>query len=307
MKHQLLLVHGRGFKPTKRDFSRLWRDALRAGFERDRPDLLPALNEAHIEVVYYADLSAEWLTKIGKKPREGDLQSRRATLNGLKQLKKSQFGERHYNSIRGLLPAYEALADALDYPITFLRLGESLFEKYAPEIREYWADVHLGSDLRLVVAKALERAMKRVGPICLVGHSLGSILSYDVLWQMSHSSFFRHAKWNRQVELLVTLGAPLANQTIREHLKGAVAPEEFRYPTNVGRWINIAAEDDIIAHDETIVNDFRPMRKTGCKLTDHHIYNPAIRNGKPNPHEGVGYLIHPRTVKMLANWLEQTG
>lgn len=304
MRHQLLLVHGRGFKPPRRDLSRLWRDALRAGFERDRPDLLPALQSTQMELVYYGDLSGEWLSRRGKSPKEDDLASRRHTLNGLKQLTRRQFGEAYYNTIRGIAPAYEVLADLFDYPVAFLRLGSALFEMYAPEIREYWADVHLGSDLRLIVAKGLERAMKRDGPICLVGHSLGAILCYDVLWQMSHSSFFRHANWSRPVDRLITLGGPLGNQTIREHLKGAIAPEEFRYPTNIRQWINIAAEDDIIAHDQSIANDYRAIRGTGCRLKDYRIYNPALRNGKPNPHEGVGYLIHPRTVQMIAQWLE---
>ena len=79
MPKQILLVHGRGFKPPKPDYERLWRDAVEAGFERDRPELLPALEDARVELVYYADLSAEWLTKVGKTPRPNDLERRRAT------------------------------------------------------------------------------------------------------------------------------------------------------------------------------------------------------------------------------------
>ncbi len=34
------------------------------------------------------------------------------------------------------------------------------------------------------------------------------------------------------------------------------------------------------------------------------VHGPAIRNGQPNPHEGTGYLLHPKTVQTLAKWLE---
>ena len=304
MSRQIILVHGRGFKPNKPRYQRLWRDAITAGFERDRPDLLPALDEARISMVYYADLSAEWLSRVGKRPRENDFEMRRETLDGLMQLSRRQFGPSHYNQLRGAAPILESLADALDYPLSYLRLGEGLFEVYAPEIREYWADVHFGGDVRLRLTDTLRKAMKREGPICLVGHSLGTLVCYDVLWKLSHYSEYRRETWNRRVDLLVTLGAPLANETIRKHLKGADVPVEFRYPTNLRRWVNIAAEDDIIAHDQTVRNDFRPMERTGCRIVDHRVYNPAIRKGKPNPHEGTGYLIHPKFVQTLGKWLE---
>ena len=304
MPKQILLVHGRGFKPPKADYERLWLDAVEVGFERDRPDLLPAFRSARVELVYYADLSGEWLSKVGKKPLPDDLAMRRASLDGLRGLKASQFTRNHYARMRGSAPVFEAIADAVDFPLSLLRLSEKMFARYAPELAEYWADVHFGSDLRLRLTAHLKTAMKREGPICLVGHSLGTMICYDVLWKLSHYGEYRREPWNRAVDLLVTLGSPVADETIKRHLKGQSAPEEFRHPTNVGRWENIAAEDDIIAHDQTVADEFGAMKRAGCPVRDHRIYNLALRHGKPNPHEGVGYLAHPRTVKILADFLE---
>ena len=301
---QVILVHGRGFKPPKADFERLWKDALEIGFGRDRPDLLPALKAADVRVAYYADLSADWLAKIGRKPKPGDMDRRRTTLGQLAELKASQFTRNHYARMRGSAPVFEAIADFVDYPLSLLRLSERLFREYAPELAEYWADVHFGSDLRLRLTDTLRKAMKREGPVCLVGHSLGSMICYDVLWKLSHYGEYRREPWNRPVDLLLTLGSPVADETIRRHLKGQNAPEEFRHPTNVRRWVNIAAEDDIIAHDQTVADDFAAMRRAGCQITDHRIYNLALRNGRPNPHEGTGYLVHPKTVRVLAKFLD---
>jgi hypothetical protein len=36
---------------------------------------------------------------------------------------------------------------------------------------------------------------------------------------------------------------------------------------------------------------------------DHKIFNLAVRYGKSNPHSSIGYYIHPRVSKILADWL----
>jgi len=38
-------------------------------------------------------------------------------------------------------------------------------------------------------------------------------------------------------------------------------------------------------------------------ITDKRVYNLSVRNGKSNPHHGVGYLIHPTVVDAIAGWL----
>ena len=39
-------------------------------------------------------------------------------------------------------------------------------------------------------------------------------------------------------------------------------------------------------------------------LRDYRIYNLAVRYGKSNPHSSLGYLVHPRTTKILVEWLQ---
>jgi hypothetical protein len=38
-------------------------------------------------------------------------------------------------------------------------------------------------------------------------------------------------------------------------------------------------------------------------IRDYHIYNLAVRYCKSNPHSSLGYLIHPRVAKIVADWL----
>ena len=77
----------------------------------------------------------------------------------------------------------------------------------------------------------------------------------------------------------------------------------------MGRWINLAAEDDYVSHDEKIANDYKEMEDFGLlskPIEDKQIYNLAVRGGRSNPHHGVGYLIHPYMSKIVANWINQS-
>jgi hypothetical protein len=62
-----------------------------------------------------------------------------------------------------------------------------------------------------------------------------------------------------------------------------------------------------MCHDNTLGDDFRDMlkqRQVSC-IRDYRIYNLAVRYGKSNPHSSIGYLIHPRVSKLVADWLRQ--
>jgi hypothetical protein len=70
-------------------------------------------------------------------------------------------------------------------------------------------------------------------------------------------------------------------------------------------WRNVSAEDDYLCHDNTLADDYREMLnlRLVSSIRDYHIYNLAVRYGKSNPHSSLGYLIHPRVAKIVADWL----
>ena len=304
----IVLLHGRNYKPAKATLLALWTEAMRHGMQRDRPDAVAAFDAATIDMAYYADLSAVWLNahraQRGKPPKPyneaADVADRQKSIARLKTLATGDFSRSFYARMRGKAGWYEGLADAMEYPLRLLNLDEWSVQKYAPELAEYWADVHFGSDLRLACTRAIQRAMEQPGEVAIVSHSLGTMIAYDIAWKLSHYGEYRREPWNRMIDLFVTLGGPLGNGTIRNRLKGATAPASFRYPTNIRRWENFAAEDDIIAHDQDLANDFANMPRPPV---DHRIFNPAVRREKVNPHYGAGYLMNPVFINMLADWL----
>ena len=309
MARTILLLHGRNYKPPQDELTELWSTVIRHGLLRDRPDAVAAFDAADLTLAYYADLSADWLATHHLQRREpvpaydvgADLADRRASVERLMTLDAADFSRNFYARMRGAAPIFEAVADALEHPLRLLRLSERALQRYAPELAEYWADVHFGSDLRLRFQGYLQKAMAGTSnEIAVISHSLGTLIAYDAAWKLSHYGEYRRQRWNRPIDLFVTLGGPLGDSTINRRLKGATAPEPFRYPTNIRRWHNFAAEDDIIAHDEDLTNDFAAM---ATDLTDHHVYNPSIRRGRVNPHYAPGYLMNPALIDLLADWL----
>ena len=309
MAKVIIFVHGRSFKPPKPKLKKLWFDAVEAGLKRDfAPSKLAAFRRLKKEFVYYGDISNRFLKKAEKKSANfntDDSASRRRTLNQLKTYAAAQFNKRTYNKLPGKSSTGEALADLFGGLTAFFRVSDPLIEAIAPDMCEYWNfDSKFGSDVRATLSEPLAKAIRAGHKIMLISHSLGTMVSYDTLWKFSYYSEYKDIR-NKKVDMFVTLGSPLADETVKRNLKGAKASGSRRYPSNIRRWVNVAAEDDFIAHDEKVRNDFRGMLKHDLvqSIQDHRIYNLAVRNGKSNPHHGGGYLIHPRVTKLIADWV----
>jgi hypothetical protein len=82
--------------------------------------------------------------------------------------------------------------------------------------------------------------------------------------------------------------------------------EAASYPRNVITWHNLSAEDDWTCHDNTLADDFKDMlqQRAVSAVQDYRVYNLAVRYGKSNPHSSIGYYIHPRVSKILADWVQ---
>jgi hypothetical protein len=109
------------------------------------------------------------------------------------------------------------------------------------------------------------------GTVVVLGHSLGSVIAYDVV----------HDKTDLSVQLFVTIGSPLAVPEV----EGLVA-HPLEVPIGVNQWVNVAAAFDPVALDPTLADDYPPP----SKCTDHMILN------LPDPHSSDGYL-HSRPVR----------
>ena len=153
--------------------------------------------------------------------------------------------------------------------------------------------------IRREVKMRLRAAASAGRPVLLYGHSMGSVIGYDTLWQLSHQS-----GEEVRIDLMVTTGSPLGQRLIQRRLKGSRKEGVERYPRNIRRWTNIAAVGELTAIDMTLNNDFGEMIRLGLieDIEDIETYNYYRMNGVLNVHAEYGYLVNEVTATIIRNW-----
>lgn len=305
----LLLVHGRDFKPPCDTYMDLSMAALRAGIERDFPSQVGSFDALQKHIAWYGDLSGKILQEAGKKyDVDLDIGDRRNALNALREIRgRKRFGIRQYDQLPGKSAVPEFVANLTAPVLGSVGLAMPLLGSVAKDFAAYFdAKLDFATKVRERVRTKLCELMDRNDRIILITHGTGSIAAYDVLWQLSHDPEFKEQYGNKKVESWVTLGSPLGDGNVQKRLLGCKEKDDCRFPANVISWHNVAAEDDYTCHDNTLADDYRKMLKHRMvsAVHDYHVFNLTVRYGKSNPHSSVGYYIHPRTSKIISDWLE---
>jgi hypothetical protein len=169
------------------------------------------------------------------------------------------------------------------------------------ELRRYFENSHnIAYHIREQLKKVIRPMLDNNESVLVIGHSMGSIIAYDAFWEMSH---IEHRK--DKLDFL-SIGSPLGMNFVQHRLLGKNEQGKRKYPSIVGRWINIAAVGDITALDRHFNDDFQPMLELGVieSIEDHTdgIYNFYHNEDGLNCHRSYGYLVNPATGKTIADW-----
>ncbi len=304
----LLLIHGRDFKPPADVYMDLSLAALRAGIERDCPEAVDTFDTVHKDLAWYGDLNAEILLARGRSYDESlDVGDRSGVLANLREIRvRKKFGIRQYDQLPGKSAISEACVNVLAPLMGAVGLYGALLRTVCRDFANYF-DKHsdYASTVRTRLRERLCGMLDRGDRVVLMSHGTGSVVAYDVLWQLSHDPEWKDRYGDKKIELWVTLGSPLGDANMRKRLLGAKEKSVAKFPVNIISWHNVSAEDDYTSHDNTLADDFNVMMKQRVvsAVHDYRIFNLAVRYGKSNPHSSLGYYIHPRVSKILADWL----
>ena len=128
----------------------------------------------------------------------------------------------HLGQIRGI-------ADYVMGGVTWLKPTLAQVSQY---MRDHKTREHVRDEVRRLIAPDTR---------VLIGHSLGSVVAYDIARELSNP-----------LPLLLTLGSPLG---LREIIYKRIDPQPPTFPVKVQRWVNVADREDFIA--STL--DLRPL------------------------------------------------
>lgn len=306
MARFLLLVHGHDFQPAADTLSALWLEAIRWGLLRDAPAALDRFERVEHRLAWFGDCTDRVLRAVGRDYDEPlDVADRCNDLSALKQLDEAKkFRRARYEKLPGKSPLKEFLADAGAPLLRALHLSERTASSVLPEFAAYWrADRPFRAEVQERIAELLLAALHRGDDVMVLSHCLGSMAVYDVLWQLSRGAAGRGS--GSKVNVWVTFGSPLGDEVVKSRLSGADRQAAECYPGNVLNWYNVAAEDDFLAHDKSVADDYGAMleHRLISRIQDIGIYNLSVRYGRSDPHSALGYLIHPRITKLIVDWL----
>lgn len=160
---------------------------------------------------------------------------------------------------------------------------------------------NIACKIRDLQKQPLREAAENNDKVLLIGHSMGSIIAYDSLWELHYLENLRDC-----VDTLLTIGSPLGMHYVQKHLSGLNHKQTPSYPGNFRQWINVSARGDLVALDRSLADDFRAMvdQQQIESITDwcEGIFNHYRDSKGLNVHKSYGYLINPVVSNTIADW-----
>ena len=186
------------------------------------------------------------------------------------------------------------------FPFVIPHLASERVELHMRDLRRYVRNVNdIGEHTREMLKMPLRAAHESHRPVLLIAHSMGSVIAYDSLWEMSHD-----ARDELQLDVFLTMGSPLGQNYLQRRILGHDLSGTARYPENIRCWINLAAVGDMTAIDPVLKNDFGEMLDLDIVecIDDIEIYNFFRLQGELNVHAEYGYLVNNVTAGIVADW-----
>ena len=328
---RIIMIHGRSTKPAKKAHAALQKRALLTGMERANPAKAAKLKSGKVklDIVYYGDINNRIMAEASAKARKdltakdpdlgnapcvpsASIETALDDLEKIKNYNKAAYRKvvKANKDLRFLDEAAWALSTFS--AITTMTIANVAAIKFATaDMGAYLMRRKVGSAIRERLQAPLRRALMRGDDICLVSHSMGCMVAYDVLWKFSRMSEYRAIQDKGTKVRWITLGCPLGEAGVKANLYDA-NERSFpggtdKHPRNiVSTWDNVAAVDDFISHDSTMKGDYRAMTKYGYaeSIKDRRIYNCYAESGTSNPHKFYGYLMNAACTQLVTDWIK---
>jgi hypothetical protein len=147
----------------------------------------------------------------------------------------------------------------------------------------------------------LREAYAKQDKILLIGHSMGSVIAYDALWELDHLEDMHEC-----VDCFLTIGSPLGMKFVQKRLINHENNHPDPYPGNIRKWINVSARGDLVALDPRVANDFGDMVKQDYieSIEDRvkGVYNFYRDDKGLNVHKSYGYMANPEVAGVITDW-----
>lgn len=293
---KIIFVPGKNPKPKpERHKPPLWRCLLR-GVEKNQPDIATLLAE-HPQVFELASWNHLYYRRFKSLDRDLPWIEHLLTRDHATEEER----EKSYSFRVRMGRLIYVLADWFPFLVRFT--PDPAVKAAVQETRRYFENVdNVACGIRAIVKDHIKRAWQAQQKILLIGHSMGSIICYDTLYELG-----REEGYQGKIDLFLTIGSPLGMRFVQHRLVDANVDEDLRSPNNITRWVNIASMGDLTALDPYLAGDFESMINRGLveSIRDEHkdVFNYFVDGKGLNVHRSYGYLVNEKVGKVIADWV----
>lgn len=284
MAKVILGMHGLANKPEQQQLYEWWHKSINDGLEKVGH---PAIPENQFHLAYWADLMypapdqdpepyTEPETDVPDPDRNKIIAIARDFLGSVvggivdaaKKLTQNEKIEEIKNAVRG-------------------KVVDDLAQYYDDESTIKFTD-EAGQQTRETLRRRLRDLIEqhKDNDLMVIGHSMGSIIAYDVLRGLSDS--------NIRVSHFVTIGSPLGLSTVKTKTRTEWDGKDGPYVPEIvtKSWLNLGDPKDLVSADLTLNGEY--LASTNVDVTDVVVNNgynyEKSGETKHNHHKSYGYL-----------------
>lgn len=300
MTKVIIGIHGLGNKPPKQILEFWWKEAIKEGLKRTNKSIPPF----KFEMVYWADILYE--KPLDEKCTDKEdvyfLHEKYVPSSGSyiiedhsKRKRILDFISREINSI--------FLNE--DFSLNYSFLTDSILHHWFKDLDRYYREIFDVNTLKSVKDSIRQRTAEIISKykndeILVIGHSMGSIIGYDVL-------AFDIPEIN--IDTFITIGSPLGLPVVKSKIAAErklnhIDTIHLSSPTNIQKhWYNFSDIEDKVAINYQLSDDFTE-NSNQVKPIDFVVNNDYEINGERNPHKSYGYLRTPEFSDKINEFLQ---
>jgi len=302
MAYVIIGIHGLGNKPPVEVLEDWWKLAMLEGLNtHNYSALLP-----EFEMVFWADILHEDSLDMNEKDVNSPLYSDE------QYVKAPEYFPVEDRSKRRIVVDYLGRQISRmflneDLSLNYSAITDTVISRYFRDLKIYYSEDRYPENSRERNAKELIRERlydillkHKDDEIMLVGHSMGTIIAYDVLSFMAPDI---------KINTFVTIGSPLSFPVIiskiaSEQKERGINNIRIKTPEAITKnWFNFSDILDKVAFNYKLSNDFSE-NSYGIKPIDFLVINNYEIEGRRNPHKSFGYLRTPEFSNVLNNFIQ---
>ena len=303
MSKIIIGIHGLGNKPPRKVLKKWWKKSIQEGLRAfGHPRLF-----LKFELVYWANFLHPVPLNLKMKDKKDSAYLKEPYVPA------HEFETKKPSKIRQKFLDYlEKQMDKIflkeDLSINFSSVSDMIIHRFFTDLDIYYSQSYMtinGKEQRVkdIIREQLAQTLRKHKnkKIMLIGHSMGSIISYDVLTYTAP-----HIKINTFITIGSPLGLPIIMSKIASEQKQELfKKEKLNTPESVvNNWFNLSDLTDRVAINYTLGDDY-DKNKNHVKAIDKIVYNNYEYDGKRNPHKIYGYLRTPEMSEIIHNFFNQ--